>query len=79
MFPLINVFWFRSPITQFELEKINELSDQFDCSNSVMIKRALKSFCGESVIDPVVLKLKCRENPNILNQVKRIVSEVENG
>ena len=43
-----------------------------------MMKRALKSFCGEAVIDPVVLKLKCKENANILNQVKRIVSEVEN-
>lgn len=60
------------------MEKINELSEQFDCSHSVMIKRALRLLCGESVVDPVVLKLKCRENPNILNQVKRIVNEVEN-
>ena len=60
------------------MEKINELSEQFDCSHSVMIKRALKLLCGESTVDPVALKLKCRENPNILNQVKRIVSEVEN-
>ena len=60
------------------MEKINELSEQFDCSHSVMIKRALRLLCGESVVDPVVLKLKCRENPNILNQVKRIVNVVEN-
>ena len=76
---MANIYSFSLPDKDKHLmEKINELSDQFDCSNSVMIKRALKSFCGESVIDPVVLKLKCRENPNILNQVKRIVSEVEN-
>ena len=59
-------------------DRVDELSQQFDCSHSVMIKRALKLLCGESVIDPVALKLKCKENPNILNQVKRIVSEVEN-
>ena len=76
---MANIYSFSLPEKDKHLmEKITELADNFDCSNSVMIKRALKSFCGESVIDPVVLKLKCRENPNILNQVKRIVNEVEN-
>ena len=77
---MANIYSFSLPEKDKHLmDNIDELSKQFDCSHSVMIKRALKSFCGESVIDPVVLKLKCRENPNILNQVKRIVSEVENG
>ena len=76
---MANIYSFSLPDKDRHLmEKVNELSKQFDCSNSVMIKRALKSFCEESVIDPVMLKLKCRENPNILNQVKRIVNEVEN-
>jgi len=76
---MANIYSFSLPEKDKHLmEKINELSEQFDCSHSVMIKRALRLLCGESVVDPVVLKLKCRENPNILNQVKRIVNEVEN-
>ncbi len=77
---MANIYSFSLPDKdKYLMDKIDELSKNFDCSKSVMMKRALKSFCGESVIDPVVLKLKCKENANILNQVKRIVSEVENG
>ena len=76
---MANIYSFSLPEKdRYLMEKIDELSKQFDCSHSVMIKRALKLLCGESFIDPVVLKLKCKENTNILNQVKRIVSEVEN-
>ena len=76
---MANIYSFSLPEKDKHLmEKIDELSKQFDCSHSVMIKRALKLLCGESTIDPVVLKLKCKENANILNQVKRIVNEVEN-
>jgi hypothetical protein len=76
---MANIYSFSLPEKDKHLmEKITELADHFDCSHSVMIKRALKLLCGESTIDPVALKLKCRENPNILNQVKRIVNEVEN-
>lgn len=76
---MANIYSFSLPNKDRHLmEKVNELAKHFDCSNSVMIKRALKLLCGESTIDPVVLKLKCIENANILNQVKRIVSEVEN-
>ena len=76
---MANIYSFSLPDKDRHLmEKVNELAKHFDCSNSVMIKSALKLLCGESTVDPVALKLKCRENPNILNQVKRIVSEVEN-
>tara|TARA_Y100000588_G_C13851606_1_gene752210 strand:- start:28 stop:264 length:237 start_codon:yes stop_codon:yes gene_type:complete len=76
---MANIYSFSLPNKDKHLmEKIDELATQFDCSNSVLIKRALKSFCGESIIDPVLLRKICSENPNILNQVKRIVNEVEN-
>ena len=41
---MANIYSFSLPDKDKHLmEKINELSDQFDCSNTVMIKRALKS------------------------------------
>ena len=61
------------------LDLVDDLAKQFDCSRSVIIKRSLKMLCKESVIDPVALKIACKQNVNILNQIKRIVIEVENG
>lgn len=61
------------------IDVVDDLAKQFDCSRSVIIKRALKMLCKESTLDPVALKIACKQNLNILNQVKRIVSEVENG
>ena len=76
---MANIYSFSLPNKDNHLmEKINQLSREYDCSNSVLIKRALKSFCGESVIDPVLLRRICSENPNILNQVKNIISDIEN-
>lgn len=60
------------------LDLVDDLSKQFDCSKSVIFKRALKMLCKESMIDPVAIKIACQQNINILNQIKRIVSEVEN-
>tara|TARA_B100000029_G_C16747746_1_gene656982 strand:- start:99 stop:335 length:237 start_codon:yes stop_codon:yes gene_type:complete len=63
---------------KYLVDIVDDLATQFDCSKSVIIKRALKMLCKESTIDPVAIKLACQQNTNILNQIKRIVSEVEN-
>ena len=60
------------------LDIVSDLSKQFDCSKSVIFKRALRMLCKEAVIDPFAIKIACKQNANILNQVKRIVNEVEN-
>ena len=77
---MANIYSFSLPNKDIHLmKKISQLSKEYECSHSVLIKRALRSFFdSESIIDPVALKLKCKENANILNQVKRIVNEVEN-
>ena len=77
---MANIYSFSLPNKDIHLmKKISQLSKEYECSHSVLIKRALRSFFdSESTIDPVFLEQKCRENPNILKQIKRIVSEVEN-
>ena len=62
---------------KYLLDIVDDLSKQFDCSKSVIIKRALRMLCEESTIDPLAIKLACKQNVNILKQIKRIVNEVE--
>ena len=63
---------------KYLVDIVGDLAKQFDCSKSVIIKRALRMLCKESTIDPVAIKIACKQNANILNQIKRIVNEVEN-
>jgi|TARA_B110001454_G_C12634707_1_gene398572 hypothetical protein len=58
--------------------KIKSMADSLDCSSSVLVRRALKLFIGETVIDPVAIKTLCNNNPNVFNQFKRIIQEIEN-
>lgn len=60
------------------IKKIDRLAESLLCSRSVIIKRALMSFCNESFIDPVAIKYACTKNPDMLTQFKRIINEVEN-
>ena len=57
--------------------KVEHLAKSLDCSNSVIIRRALKSFFDEAYIDPLGLKQHCKDNPKILQQFKRVIMELE--
>ena len=57
--------------------KVEDLAKSLDCSNSVIMRRAVKSFFDESFIDPLGLKQHCKNNPKILQQFKRVILEIE--
>ena len=58
--------------------KIKSMANSLDCSSSVLVRRALKLFIGETVIDPVAIKLPDIEMLPFSNQFKRIIQEIEN-
>ena len=41
--------------------KIKTLASSLDCSSSVLVRRALKLFIGETVVDPVAIKTLCNQ------------------
>ena len=78
MCPRIGSFSLRDKKDEELWVKIKTLASSLDCSSSVLVRRALKLFIGETVVDPVAIKTLCNQNPNVFNQLKRIIQEIEN-